>query len=266
MVSGSIVDEYTKTYGTLENLTIFLNARNEWRKFNPDGHRAFWRYIAQLEDALGKDSPVLYRQKAWGIYQRMGLGISENVGADKTKLFELADADVAHFGSSQSYALRALIEMRFSDDGCGESISIIRKALSVGETSDALTISGAIERKCGDIDTSVRDLAKALKITPNDNGFFIRRQLAGSLYIKGDLENLERLVEPNIERSDIYSGMLALLAFAKLQKNDEAAAREYFNQAKDMGLTKDHMARIINAGKPVDDFFKSMEPIGKLDG
>ncbi|HAK98717.1 MAG TPA: hypothetical protein DCP14_05130, partial [Rhodobiaceae bacterium] len=212
VVSGSIVDEYTKTYGTLENLTIFLNARNEWRKFNPDGHRAFWRYIAQLEDALGKDSPVLYRQKAWGIYQRMGLGISENVGADKTKLFELADADVAHFGSSQSYALRALIEMRFADNGCGESISIIRKALSVGETSDALTISGAIERKCGDIDTSVRDLAKALKITPNDNGFFIRRQLAGSLYIKGDLENLERLVEPNIERSDIYSGMLALLA------------------------------------------------------
>ena len=265
VVSGSIVDEYTKTYGTLENLTIFLNARNEWRKFNPDGHRAFWRYIAQLEDALGKDSPVLYRQKAWGIYQRMGLGISENVGADKTKLFELADADVAHFGRSQSYALRALIEMRFADNGCGESISIIRKALSVGETSDALTISGAIERKCGDIDTSVRDLAKALKITPNDNGFFIRRQLAGSLYIKGDLENLERLVEPNIERSDIYSGMLALLAFAKLQKNDEAAAREYFNQAKDMGLTKDHMARIINAGKPVDDFFKLMEPIGKLD-
>ena len=265
VVSGSIVDEYTKTYGTLENLTIFLNARNEWRKFNPDGHRAFWRYIAQLEDALGKDSPVLYRQKAWGIYQRMGLGISENVEADKTKLFELADADVAHFGSSQSYALRALIEMRFSDDGCGESISIIRKALSVGETSDALTISGAIERKCGDIDTSVRNLTKALQITPNDNGFFIRRQLAGSLYIKGDLENLERLVEPNIERSDIYSGMLALLAFAKLQKNDKAAAREYFNQAKDMGLTKGHMARIINAGKRVDDFFKSMEPIGKLD-
>ena len=89
--------------------------------------------------------------------------------------------------------------------------------------------------------------------------------MAGSLYIKGDLENLERLVEPNIERSDIYSGMLALLAFAKLQKNDKAAAREYFNQAKDMGLTKGHMARIINAGKRVDDFFKSMEPIGKLN-
>ncbi len=265
VVSGSIVDEYTKTYGTLENLTIFLNARNEWRKFNPDGHRAFWRYIAQLEDALGKDSPVLYRQKAWGIYQRMGLGISENVEADKTKLFELADADVAHFGSSQSYALRALIEMRFSKDGCGESISIIRKALSVGETSDALTISGSIERKCGDINTSVRDLTKALQITPNDNGFFIRRQLAGSLYIKGDLENLEKLVEPNVERSDIYPGMLALLAFAKLQKNDKAAARDYFNQAKDLGLTKGHMARIINAGKRVDDFFKSMEPVGRLD-
>ena len=265
VVSGSITDEYTKTFGTLENLTIFLSARNEWRKFNPDGHRAYWRYMAQLEDALGKDSPALYRQNAWGIYQRLGLGISENVKADKAKLFELADADVAHFGSSQSYALRALIEMVFSNDGCGDSISIIRKALSVGETSDALTISGSIERKCGDINTSVRNLTKALQITPNDNGFFIRRQLAGSLYTKGDLENLERLVEPNVERSDIYSGMLALLAFAKLQKNDKSAARKYFNQAKEMGLTKGHMARIIVRGKPVDDFFISMEPIGKLD-
>ena len=265
VVSGSITDEYTKTFGTLENLTIFLSARNEWRKFNPDGHRAYWRYMAELEDALGKDSPALYRQNAWGIYQRLGLGISENVEADKTKLFELADADVAHFGSSQSYALRALIEMVFSNDRCGESISIIRKALSVGETSDALTISGSIERKCGDINTSVRNLTKALQITPNDNGFFIRRQLAGSLYTKGDLENLERLIEPNVERSDIYSGMLALLAYAKLQKNDKAAARKYFNQAKEMGLTKGHMARIITRGKPVDDFFKSMEPIGRLE-
>ena len=185
VVSGSITDEYIKTFGTLENLTIILSARNEWRKFKPDGLRAYWRYIAQLEEVLGKDSPALYRNKAWGIYQRLGLGISENVEADKTKLFELADADVAHFGSSQSYALRALIEMVFSNDGCGDSISIIRKALNVGETSDALTISGSIERKCGDINTSVRNLTKALQITPNDNGFFIRRQLAGLTLYKG---------------------------------------------------------------------------------
>ena len=42
-------------------------------------------------------------------------------------------------------------------------------------------------------------------------------------------------------------------------------ARQGFNQAKDMGLTKGHMARIINSGKPVDNFFYSMETIGKLD-
>ena len=88
--------------------------------------------------------------------------------------------------------------------------------------------------------------------------------MAGSLYVKGGLENLEKLVEPNVERSDMYSGMMALLAFAKLQKNDKAAAREYFNQAKGLGLTKGHMARII-ARKRVDDFFRSMEPIGRLD-
>ena len=80
-----------------------------------------------------------------------------------------------------------------------------------------------------------------------------------------NLENLEKQVEPNVERSDMYSGMMALLAFAKLQKNDKAAARKNFNQAKDMGLTKGHMARIIGRGKPVDDFFMSMEPVGKLD-
>ena len=70
--------------------------------------------------------------------------LSENVEADKTKLFELADADIP-FWKLTIICPKSFNRNGFSNDKCGESISIIRKALSVGESSDALTISGTIE-------------------------------------------------------------------------------------------------------------------------
>ena len=50
IITGSLTSEFIKKFGTLENLTIVLNARNEWRKFTPSGHDAYWRYIKQLEE------------------------------------------------------------------------------------------------------------------------------------------------------------------------------------------------------------------------
>ena len=63
IITGSLTSEFIKKFGTLENLTIVLNARNEWRKFTPSGHDAYWRYIKQLEENLGENSPALYNQK-----------------------------------------------------------------------------------------------------------------------------------------------------------------------------------------------------------
>ena len=180
-------------------------------------------------------------------------------------MFELADADIETYGSSQSYALRALIESRFSEDGCGKSIALIRKAIEVGNTNDALTISGAIERKCGNIDYSIQNLKKALKITPNDNGFFIRRQLAGSLYMKENLRELENLVEPLIEQDDIDPAMVALLAYAKLKNGEKKLAIKIFEKSKKIGLSKGHIKRVLFAGEPVDTFFKEMSSIGSLE-
>ena len=265
IITGSLTNEFIKKFGTLENLTIVLNARNEWRKFTPSGHDAYWRYIKQLEENLGENSPALYNQKAWGIYQRIGLGLSENIGDDKAKLFELADADIETYGSSQAYALRALIEGRFSKDGCGKSIELIRKAIEVGNTNDALTISGAIERKCGNIDYSIQNLKRALKITPNDNGFFIRRQLAGSLYMKENLRELENLVEPLLEQVDIDPAMVALLAYAKLKNGEKKLATKIFEKSKKIGLSEGHIKRVLFAGEPVDTFFKEMSSIGSLE-
>ena len=37
IITGSLTSEFIKKFGTLENLTIVLNARNEWRKFTPLG-------------------------------------------------------------------------------------------------------------------------------------------------------------------------------------------------------------------------------------
>ena len=130
---------------------------------------------------------------------------------------------------------------------------------------DALTISGAIERKCGNIDYSIQNLKKALKITPNDNGFFIRRQLAGSLYMKENLRELENLVEPLIEQDDIDPAMVALLAYAKLKNGEKKLAIKIFEKSKKIGLSKGHIKRVLFAGEPVDTFFKEMSSIGSLE-
>ena len=72
IVTGSITNDWIKKFGNLENLTLVLNARNEWRKYNPNSLAAYWNYIERIEQNVGKDSPALYSSKAWGLYQTMG--------------------------------------------------------------------------------------------------------------------------------------------------------------------------------------------------
>ena len=44
IVTGSLTKDWIK-FGTLNNLMVILNARNEWRKYTPDGHAAYWNTL-----------------------------------------------------------------------------------------------------------------------------------------------------------------------------------------------------------------------------
>ncbi len=265
IVTGSQTNEWIKKLGNLKNLTLMLNARNEWRKYNPDSHAAYWNYIERIEKNIGEDPPALYNSKAWGLHQRIGLGLSTDVEADKARMFKYADADIEAYGSAQSYALSAILELRYGLVGCSKATELVRKATELGGVADAFTIAGTIERKCGEMNVSIENFKKALRMTPNDNGFFIRRQLAGSYLLNADYDKIQEMVNPLVNSSDIHPTMLALLAYADLKTGSKRTAKAHFQKAKDLGLNVGHMNRVLATPAQVDDFFAVMSDVGVIE-
>ena len=90
--------------------------------------------------------------------------------------------------ATPSYGLRALLELRHGSIGCSKANKLARKAVQLGGVGDAFTIAGTIERKCGDMNVSIENFKNALR-TNNDNGYFIRRQLAGSYLLNANYRN-----------------------------------------------------------------------------
>ena len=80
-----------------------------------------------------------------------------------------------------------------------------------------------------------------MRSTPNDNGYFIRRQLAGSYLLNANYEEIQEMVNPLVNSSDIGPTMLALLAYADLKKGSKRTAKAHFQKAKDLGLKVGHI-------------------------
>ena len=265
IVTGSLTKDWIKKFGTLNNLTLILNARNEWRKYTPDGHAAYWNYLERLEKNIGEDPPALYSAKAWGLYQKIGLRLSLDIEADMARMFEYADADIEAYGNAQSYGLRALLELRHGSIGCSKATKLARKAVQLGGVGDAFTIAGTIERKCGDMNVSIENFKNALRTTPNDNGYFIRRQLAGSYLLNANYEEIQEMVNPLVNNADIGPTMLALLAYADLKKGSKRTAKAHFQKAKDLGLKVGHINRVLATPSQVDDFFAFLSDVGIIE-
>ena len=265
VVTGSTTKDWIKKFGTLENLTLILNARNEWRKYSPESHAAYWKYIERVEKNIGEGSPALDSSKAWGLYQKIGLGLSTDIETDKARMFEYADADIENYGSAGSYGLRALLELRHGSVGCSKATELARKATQIGGAGDAFTIAGTVERKCGDMNVSINNFKNALRTTPNDNGYFIRAQLAGSYLLNADYEEIQEMVNPLLNNRDIRPAMLALLAYADLKTGSKRTAKAHFQKAKDLGLKVGHMTRVLATPAQVDDFFTVMSEVGVIE-
>ena len=265
IVTGSLTKDWIKKFGTLKNLTLILNARNEWRKYTPDSHAAYWNYIERIEKNLGEDPPALYSAKAWGLYQKIGLGLSPNIEADMARMFEYADADIEAYGNAQAYGLRGLLELRHGTVGCSKATELARKAVQLGGAGDAFTIAGTIERKCGDMNVSIENFKNALRSTPNDNGYFIRRQLAGSYLLNADYEEIQEMINPLVNSADIGPTMLALLAYADLKKGSKRTAKVHFQKANDLGLKVGHINRVLATPSQVEDFFTIMSDVGIIE-
>ncbi len=264
-VTGSTGDIYAKRVKNIQNLTLVLNSRAEWRKYTIDGHKKYLEYQEQLRKNLGPESPALYNGMAWGIYQKIRLGLSKDKKSDIKKLLEYSEADVAAFKDPGAYALRALVEFRYVSKDCEKSKSFLKKAIDAGGSVDAFSIAGSIYKRCSDLKSAISFYKNALQLAPNDNGFFITKNLIAAYYQNNDLDSIERTIVPKLNVKDIDPVMLGFYSYVLLNKGKDEDAKKFFLKAKAKGLTRKRLSLFVNYKKVLDDFIEKLKPLGSLD-
>lgn len=263
-VTGSTGSMFAEKLKNIENLTLALNSRAEWRKFNIDGNKKFWEYQNQLINNLGKDNPALHNGIAWGIYQNILLGLSQNKEQDVRELLKYADLDILENKNPAAYALRALVELSFISKDCDKSLVFINKAIELGGTVDAYTIAGTIYRKCNEFEKSINNYKNALNLAPNDNGFFITENLVASYYLAGKFEEIDRLVSPKVNLRDIKVSILGIYSYVLLDKNEKKEAKKILLKAIKKGLTRKMLVRLIGINK-VEIFVENLRPLANIE-
>ena len=265
VVTGSTGDVYAKRVKNIQNLTLVLNSRAEWRKYTIDGHKKYLEYQEQLRKNLGPKSLAIYNGMAWGIYQRIRLGLSKDKNSDIKKLVEYSKADVAAFKDPGAYALRALVEFRYVTKDCEKSKSFLKKAIDAGGSVDAFSIAGSIYKRCSDLKSAISFYKNALQLAPNDNGFFITKNLLAAYYQNNDLDSIERIIVPKINVKDIDPVMLGFYSYVLLTKGKDEDAKKNFLKAKEKGLTRKRLSLFVNYKKVLDEFIEKLKPLGSLD-
>ena len=265
VVTGSTGDVYAKRVKNIQNLTLVLNSRAEWRKYTIDGHKKYLEYQEQLRKNLGPKSPAIYNGMAWGIYQRIRLGLSKDKKSDIKKLVEYSKADVAAFKDPGAYALRALVEINYVSKDCEKSKSFLKKAIDAGGSVDAFSIAGSIYKRCSDLKSAISFYKNALQLAPNDNGFFITKNLIAAYYQNNDLVSIERIIAPKLDVKDIDPVMLGFYSYVLLTKGKDEDAKKFFLKAKEKGLTRKRLSLFVNYKKVLDEFIEKLKPLGSLD-
>ena len=108
---------------------------------------------------------------------------------------------------------------------------------------------------------------KALKLMPNDNGYFFTRQLVRRSYKRDRIDEIQTLMGKKIYNEDIQGRSIAsmLWVFAAIEtgKGNSKEARALFNRGKAEGVTGQYLK-----GNDIE-FYKKiapiLKPLGDLD-
>ena len=264
-VAGSEAKSWASKYGTAERLTLFLNSREEWFKFTADAYENHTNIIKKLEEQLGSSSPVLYNIKGWNLVLKITVGKSTDLAQDTAELIRLANLDIAENNDVTSYNLRALVEFRVGSKDCETSKQYAKKAAELGATADTYIVSGSIWVECGDLKEGTRFFEKALRLQPNDSGWNLTKRLIPMYYLQDDHKKIISLVERHLDAVDIAPEMLAFYAFAKLQDGDKALALEMLDRAKQLGISKASLQRVIRDQSKTEEFIIKLSELGNIE-
>ena len=213
--------------GTPERLILSLNARDEWRKFNPEGYNKYNELTDQLAQQIGEDNPYITLNRAYGLFQKLRIGLSEEPSKDIEKLDILLDEVLESDLRVNALHFKGIVELVFLSKDCDVAKNYAKQAIQLGRTVDAYTTTGTIYFLCKDYDLSIKSFRNALAVVPNDNGWFITRYLVPSMYRGGYIDGIKTILEPIIDATDMPANLLAYYSFIKLKEGDLDSAKLY---------------------------------------
>ncbi len=261
---GKQANKWMANWNSIEDFTKSLNLRHEWRKFSIEGHINSQRIFDELK-ALYPEESYLYLLESWVIYQRLLMQLSTDKEKDIERLRFLTNKAVDLNPAPGSYAARALMGLTHLNRGCDNSLKDMVMAEEYGSTVDALTVGARVYEKCGDLKKAIDSNRSALKLVPNDTGWFITGALVIKLYQSGRIEEIYELIGNNIEAKDMDQNILAIFAFLEHQKGNKQLAEEYLSRAKKNGFSRVRFERLILNKEIRETTIKGLLEIGNLE-
>ena len=259
---------WAKDYNSMDDFNLFLNWREEWRKFTKSGYINSKRMFDELKLSYPDEARPLLVLEAWQLYQKVLLGLSKSREQDLERLsFTLNRAIELDPTSPDAFAARSMIGLRFLNRSCEQSLIDIGKAEEIGSTVDTLTIAGDVYERCGDIKSGITAKKDALLLVPNDTGWFITRNLVMSLYKDNQISEIYKVIGENIEAEDMSARVLVLYAFLEQQEGNIIKAKKYLERAKMNNFNRKKFERQFNSEQQelLEKTISGLLKIGSLD-
>ena len=265
-VGSSQGKRWVTYFKSIEDFTKFLNWRDEWRRYTKEGHINAQRILDELQILYPQSGEIMYLLESWQIFQRIVMQISTDKEKDLERLKFLTNKAIElNPASPDTHAARALIGLRLLNTGCEASLNDIIKSEEKGSTVDTLTIASAVYANCGDLKKAIDSNRSALKLLPNDTGWFVTARLVVLLYQTGQIDEIYNLIGKNIEAKDMEYRVLAILAFLEHQKGNKELAKEYLSRAKNNGFSRGSFQSNITNKDLREKTIKGLLEIGSLE-
>ena len=238
MVEGQSAKKWLNEFETAEAYTLFLNHKNEWRRWTPEGYNKHIELFDELKK-LSDNQYVLEFIEGWTIFQRILLGLSQNKEEDIARLDYISNNIVKTKGNDDAHLMRAEVEFRFLSKDCDVAISHINEALSINSINpDVLKVGAILLEKCGMEEKAVGLNYEALRLMPNDVQHMVKMQLAPQLYILDRKDEITTLLKDilNDEFSNKTSLLLMLYAALEAESGNLDEAKKLLARANKAGL------------------------------
>ena len=243
-VVGYQAKEWSKEFDTFQKYNLYLNARDEWRKYTFESHKKHIEIMNELKD-LGLSQNVIDYMEGWRIIQKIDLGLSQNLDDDLNELDIVTMRHIKNKGDNEAYALRGFSDALYLSKDCNIAKEYIEKAIQLGGSVDVFTIAASTYNICKEPEKSIEYGMKALKLMPNDNGYFVTRQLVRRLYKLDRIDEIETLMGKKIYNEDIQgrsiASMLWVFAAIEIGKGNSKEAKAFFDRGKAEGVTGQYL-------------------------